>query len=81
MGESSGSESRGTASSIFDADETGACRRLRVENAGLITLLSSETSSTVLDDLTFADSQTKQEIELDLAKYPSLELYVQDIII
>lgn len=35
-------------------------------DAGLITSFSSETSSTVPDDLTFFDSQTRQEIELDL---------------
>jgi delta8-fatty-acid desaturase len=56
-------------------------RRLNVEDAGLITSLSSGRSSTVPDVVTILDSQTKQEIELDLAKEPSLKLEVQDIVI
>jgi delta8-fatty-acid desaturase len=80
-GESSGSESSGTASPIFDADETGTRKQRCLEDAGSITSMFSETSSTGPCDLAFLDSQTKQEIELDLAKYPSLELGVQENII
>ena len=47
----------------------------------LTTSLSSGRSSTVPDVVTILDSQAKQEIELDLAKEPSLELEAQDIII
>jgi sphingolipid 8-(E)-desaturase len=80
-GDSFGSESSGTASYISDTEGTRDCRRLYVEDAGLSTSPFSERSSTVPGIVTLLDSQTKQEIVLNLAKEPSLVLEAQEIII
>ncbi|KAE9366333.1 fatty acid/sphingolipid desaturase [Stipitochalara longipes BDJ] len=77
------SESTRAESPVFDSDHLGARRRRGLEETDgtSITSMSSVSSSATPDDLAFLDSQTRQEINLDLSKYPALEPEVQNEII
>ncbi|PMD32176.1 fatty acid/sphingolipid desaturase [Hyaloscypha variabilis F] len=79
----SSSESTRAASLVFDGDQFSVRRRRGLEesDATSVTSMSSVSSSAIPDDLAFLDSQTKQEIDLDLSKYPALDPEVQEYII
>jgi delta8-fatty-acid desaturase len=80
--ESTCSESTREASPIFDDDEAGLRKRRGLEDKDYasVSSVSSVAISTTFD-VTFLDSQTKREIDLDLAKYPALDPEVQNNII
>jgi sphingolipid 8-(E)-desaturase len=81
--ESNSPDSTRAASPVFDIHDDGIRQRRRIDDTdgGSVTSMSSVTSSARPDDLAFLDSQTKKEIDLDLAKYPAVEPEVQSDII
>lgn len=74
-------ESSRTPSPIFDIEEeTGIRRRVISRHEPMISSASS-VSSVEDDGLSFLDAKTKEEIDLDIAKYPSLDLATQDEVV
>lgn len=71
------SESEKAASPILDGGGLSVRRRESLD----VCDDSAVTSLATADDLAFLNSQTKQEIDLDLSKYPSLDFEVQSEII
>jgi len=68
-------------SPIFDigASESDIRRRKTSKNSSALSSASSVSSIADLDDhMSFLDSKTKEQIDLDLAKYPSLDFATQD---
>ena len=81
--ESADSDSTRATSLFSDADGEEVRKRREGSDTDRtsITSTSSVAGSRAPDDLTFLDSQTKQEIDLDLEKYPALDSDVQERII
>lgn len=71
-----------TPSPIFDTEEPNIRRRVTSKNDLLISSASSVTSAEEPEDgMSYLDAQTKEQIDLDLAKYPSLDLDTQDEVV
>lgn len=79
-GDNNNSDSTRSPSPIFNANECEIRQRRGLEDTS-ITPMSSVTDLSTPDDLIFLDSQTNQEISLDLAKYPPLDAETQSEII
>jgi len=71
-----------TPSPVFDSEDLSLRRRITLENDPLSSSASSVSSTAEPEDgMAYLDAQTKGQIDLDLAKYPSLTLDTQDEII
>ncbi|TVY73347.1 Delta 8-(E)-sphingolipid desaturase [Lachnellula suecica] len=70
-------------SPVFDGEQRDLRKRRGHQDAdeASITSASSAAETELQDGMTFLDAQTKQEISLDLAKYPALDAGTQHIII
>ena len=77
------SETSRTPSPVFDIEEDSNIRRRgTLRHEPLLSSASSVSSVTDLDDgMSFFDAKTKEQIDLDLAKYPSLDLATQDEVV
>ena len=73
------SETSRTPSPVFDIEEDTSFRR-RARHKPPISSASS-VSSVEDDGMSFFDAKTSEEIDLDIAKYPSLDLATQDEIV
>ena len=76
------SETSRTSSPVFDVDDSDLRRRKHSKNERL---LSSSTSISSVggpeEIISFFDAETKEQIDLDHAKYPSLDLATQDEVV
>jgi delta8-fatty-acid desaturase len=78
-----GSESSRTPSPVFDIEEESNVRRRRTSRHELLLSSASSVSSVTDEDdgMSFFDAKTKEQIDLDLAKYPSLDMATQDEVV
>lgn len=85
LSEESTSEASRSPSPIFDSPNDSGIRRRGADNEDSdqvsVTSRSSGSDLETQNALTFLDSQTKAEIDRDLAKYPSLDALTQEEII
>jgi delta8-fatty-acid desaturase len=66
-------------SPVFDSAEENVRRRIRSRNDSALSSASSVSSVTDQEEhMSFLDALTKERIDLDLAKYPSLDFTTQD---
>ena len=71
-----------TPSPIFDKEDLDVRRRITSKHDPLVSSASSVSSVAEQDDgMSHLDARTKEEINLDIAKYPSLALATQDEVI
>jgi delta8-fatty-acid desaturase len=71
-----------TPSPIFDTEDSNIRRRIASKDDSLLSSASSVSSAADAEDgMSYLDAQTKEQIDLDLAKYPSLDLDTQDEIV
>jgi delta8-fatty-acid desaturase len=71
-----------TPSPIFDTEDSNIRRRIASKDDSLLSSASSVSSTADAEDgMSYLDAQTKEQIDLDLAKYPSLDLDTQDEIV
>jgi len=69
-------------SPVFDTVEPTARRRIHSRDDPLLSSASSISSTTEPEDgMSYLDAQTKEQINLDIAKYPSLDLNTQDEVV
>lgn len=77
-----GSDTSRTPSPVFDMDDTKLRRRTNLTNHPPQSSVSSASSvSEVEDGMSYFDAYTKEQIDLDHAKYPSLDLVTQDEVV
>src|ERR1700680_217946 len=71
-----------TPSPIFDTEEPNIRRRITSKNDPLVSSASSVSSAAEQEDgVSYLDARTKEQIYLDLVKYPSLDLDTQDEVV
>lgn len=75
------SESSRTPSPVFDTDEPNIRQRASAKNPPSSSASSVSEESDLDDGMSYLDAQTKEQIDLDLSKYPSLDLSTQDEVI
>jgi delta8-fatty-acid desaturase len=76
------SETSRDPSPVFDTETTSIRKRGSSDNDALKSSASSISSVSEPDDgLSWLDAHTKEQIDLDIAKYPSLDLATQDEVI
>merc|ERR1711939_1033488 len=69
-------------SPVFDTVEPTARRCIHSRDDPLLSSASSISSTTEPEDgMSYLDAQTKEQINLDIAKYPSLDLNTQDEVV
>jgi delta8-fatty-acid desaturase len=73
------SETSRTPSPVFDADIRRRGNEARTSSSSSASSVSH--GSDLDDGMSYLDAQTKEQIDLDLSKYPSLDLATQDEII
>ena len=77
-----GSETSRTPSPVFDTGDSNIRQRRKWRNGPPLSSASSVSSVADSDDgMSYLDAQTKEQIDLDIAKYPSLDPAVQDEVI
>ena len=78
-----GSESSRTPSPVFDIEEDSNIRRRGASRREPVLSSASSVSSITDEDdgMSFFDAKTKEQIDLDLAKYPSLDMATQDEVV
>jgi delta8-fatty-acid desaturase len=77
-----GSDISRTPSPVFDAADTNISLRTRLANQTPRSSASSASSVSEMEDgMSYFDAYTKEQIDLDHAKYPSLDLATQDEIV
>jgi len=71
-----------TPSPIFDTEEPRLRRRVTSKNDPLLSSASSVSSAAEPEDgMSYLDAHTREQIDLDLAKYPSLDMDTQDEVV
>lgn len=78
---SAGSEFSRSPSPVFDARESNTRHRGHTRNPPSSSASSVSHLSELDDGMSYLDARTKEQIDLDLSKYPSLDLATQDDII
>ncbi|KAF8866070.1 fatty acid/sphingolipid desaturase [Acephala macrosclerotiorum] len=71
-----------TPSPIFDADDSGLRQRLSGKADPRSSSASSVSTVAELEDgMSYLDARTKEQIDLDIAKYPALDFNTQDEVV
>jgi delta8-fatty-acid desaturase len=70
-----------TPSPVFDTEDPNMRRRRSSRNDPVLSSASSVSIAETDDGMSYFDAQTKEAIDLDIVKYPSLDLATQDEII
>lgn len=69
-------------SPLFDEADSSVRRRIQSRDDTLLSSASSVSSTTEPEDgMSYLDAQTKEQIDLDLAKYPGLDFNTQDEVV
>ncbi|RDW67888.1 putative delta 8-sphingolipid desaturase [Coleophoma cylindrospora] len=73
-----------TPSPVFDVDDAGVRRRQLphqdLPRSSSVSSVSTAAEGEELDAMSYLDAQTKERIDLDIAKYPSLDASTQDLV-
>ncbi|KAG0647358.1 Delta 8-(E)-sphingolipid desaturase [Hyphodiscus hymeniophilus] len=77
----SSSESSRTPSPVFDIEEVSSIRRRDLSRRDMSSASSVSSIPDEDDGMTFFDAKTKEHIDLDLTKYPSLDPATQDEVV